>query len=100
MNYSRIDYANKKNKWTVMKYVASLDLLLQYVELMLKIGVQIDDRNIDAINREMQEQGIYRPGRLQAGIRNTSKSYRYATICSRIGERIPQLSSLLSATWS
>lgn len=61
MIQSEIDYSNKKDKWTVMKYVASFDLLLQYVELIKKIGFQVDDSSIDAINKEMQQTGVYTP---------------------------------------
>ena len=81
MNYNDIDYANKKNKWTIMKYVASFDLLLDYVEIIRKLNFQVDDKSIDLINREMQEKGYYNPKR---GPSKDTTYFKIIQICNNM----------------
>lgn len=56
-----IDRANKKSKWTVMKYVNSFDLILQYAKLIRNLKSRVDEETIVRINSIMKNVGIYQP---------------------------------------
>lgn len=56
-----IDRANKKAKWTVMKYVRSFDLLVQYASLIRDLKAKIDEKSIIEVNSIMEDLGIYIP---------------------------------------
>lgn len=73
-----VDYTNKKEKWTVMKYVEDFDLLLDYLQLIIKFHYQIDDATIDKINADMQRRGKYRP--LRKASRDTTE-FKIRQIC-------------------
>ena len=56
-----IDRTNKKAKWTVMKYVNSFKLLLQYADLIRDLSAKVDDESIRKINDLMKDLEIYQP---------------------------------------
>lgn len=56
-----IDRTNKKEKWTVMKYVNSFSLLLQYADLIRDLNAKVDDESIVEINSVMKGLNIYQP---------------------------------------
>lgn len=56
-----VNRRNKKEKWTVMKYVSSFDLLLQYADLIRNTNARVDDESIVELNMVMEEAGIYQP---------------------------------------
>lgn len=56
-----IDRTNKKAKWTVMKYVNSFELLLQYADLIRDLNAKVDDDSIAKINSVMRGLNIYQP---------------------------------------
>lgn len=56
-----IDRANKKAKWTVMKYVRNFDLLVQYAHLIRELKAKVDDEAIIEVNSIMEDLGIYIP---------------------------------------
>lgn len=59
--FDGINRANKKNKWTVMKYVNSFDLILQYADLIRDLNAKVDDDSIAEINSVMKDLNIYQP---------------------------------------
>lgn len=56
-----LDRSNKKEKWTVMKYVNSFDLILQYAELIRNLNAKVDNATIEKINSLMKGLNIYQP---------------------------------------
>lgn len=56
-----INRADKKSKWTVMKYVNSFELILQYAELIRELNARVDDDTIVEINSIMKDLNIYQP---------------------------------------
>ena len=56
-----INRADKKSKWTVMKYVNSFDLILQYADLIRDLNAKVDDSTIVEINSIMKDLNIYQP---------------------------------------
>ncbi len=56
-----INRADKKSKWTVMKYVNSFDLILQYADLIRDLNARVDDDTIKDINSIMKDMHIYQP---------------------------------------
>lgn len=56
-----INRADKKSKWTVMKYVNSFDLILQYADLIRDLNARVDDDTIMEINSIMKDMHIYQP---------------------------------------
>lgn len=56
-----IDRANKKAKWTVMKYVNSFELLVKYAKLIRELNAKVDDNTIKEINSIMKDLEIYQP---------------------------------------
>lgn len=61
MSTSNIDRSNKKDKWTVMKYVRNFELLVQYAELIRDLKAKVDDDSIIEVNSIMEDLGIYAP---------------------------------------
>lgn len=61
MNMDKINRADKKSKWTVMKYAMDTNLLIQYADLIRKLKAQVDEKSIDEINSIMKEAGQYTP---------------------------------------
>lgn len=53
--------SNKKDKWTIMKYVNKFDLLLKYATLIRNLNAKVDDRTIAEINNIMKGLNIYQP---------------------------------------
>lgn len=56
-----IDKRNKKDKWTIMKYVKDFDLILEYASVIRDLKARIDSDSIIEINSTMEELGIYVP---------------------------------------
>ena len=56
-----INRADKKSKWTVMKYVNSFDLILQYADLIRDLNAKVDEDTIKEINSIMKGMHIYQP---------------------------------------
>lgn len=56
-----LDRSNKKEKWTVMKYVNSFDLILQYADLIRDLNAKVDNATIERINSLMKGLNIYQP---------------------------------------
>ncbi len=56
-----LDKSNKKSKWTVMKYVNSFNLIVQYADLVRKLKAKVDDETIMKINQIMKDLNIYQP---------------------------------------
>ena len=56
-----IDRSNKKDKWTVMKYVRDFYLLVQYAELIRDLKAKVDKESIVEVNSIMEDLGIYIP---------------------------------------
>lgn len=56
-----IDRADKKSKWTVMKYVNDFNLLVQYADLIRDLKARVDDEAIIEVNDIMRSLGVYIP---------------------------------------
>lgn len=56
-----IDRTDKKSKWTVMKYVNSFDLILDYAKLIRELNAKVDEDTITQINSIMKDLKIYQP---------------------------------------
>lgn len=56
-----INRADKKSKWTVMKYVNSFELICQYASLIRELHAKVDDEAIVRINSIMKDLKIYQP---------------------------------------
>lgn len=56
-----INKADKKSKWTVMKYVNSFDLIVQYADLIRELNAKVDEESIKEINSIMKDLKIYQP---------------------------------------
>ena len=52
---------NKSDKWTMMKYIKSFDLMVKYAYVARKHGALFDDRSLDNINELMMDSGTYVP---------------------------------------
>ena len=61
MDMAEINRADKKSKWTVMKYVNSFDLIVQYAELIRDMNAKVDEDSIKKINSIMKDLQIYQP---------------------------------------
>lgn len=58
---AEINRADKKSKWTVMKYVNSFDLIVQYADLIRDLNAKVDEDSIKEINSIMKDLQIYQP---------------------------------------
>lgn len=56
-----INRADKKSKWTVMKYVNNFDLIIKYADLIRELNARVDEESIKAINSIMKDLKIYQP---------------------------------------
>lgn len=56
-----INRTDKKSKWTIMKYVNSFDLIVQYADLIRDLNAKVDDDTIVEINKIMKNLKIYQP---------------------------------------
>lgn len=56
-----VNRADKKAKWTIMKYVNNFNLLLEYADLIRDLKAKVDDDTIIEINSLMKDLGIYQP---------------------------------------
>ena len=56
-----LDRSNKKEKWTVRKYVRDFDLLVQYADLIRDLKAKVDVDAIVEVNSIMKDLGIYIP---------------------------------------
>lgn len=72
MDYRNIDRTNKKNKWTVMKYVSDFSLLLDYADLIRKLNFKVDEDTIESINQKMKDVKLYKPKNGKPSIDTTS----------------------------
>lgn len=52
---------DKKSKWTVMKYVRDIRLLVQYADLIRDLKAKVDEDTIIEINSTMEKLGVYQP---------------------------------------
>lgn len=56
-----MDRSNKKNKWTIMKYVNDFNLIIEYASTIRELKAKVDDNSIIEINSIMKDLGIYSP---------------------------------------
>lgn len=61
INKTIMDRSNKKNKWTVMKYVNDFDLIIEYADTIRTLKAKVDDDSIIELNSIMEDLGIYVP---------------------------------------
>ena len=54
MNMDKINRADKKSKWTVMKYVNDFNLLVQYADLIRNLKAKVDENSIIEVNSIMR----------------------------------------------
>lgn len=78
MDYNNINYRDKKSKWTIMKYVASYDLLITYAEIIKNLKFLVDDKTIDEINKEFVKTGVYKPIKKPS---NFTTSFKIIQLC-------------------
>lgn len=57
----KIKRADKKSKWTVMKYVNSFDLIVKYASLIRRLNAKVDEESIVEINSIMKNLDVYQP---------------------------------------
>ena len=57
----KIKRADKKSKWTVMKYVNSFDLIVKYASLIRRLNARVDEESIVQINSIMKNLDVYQP---------------------------------------
>ena len=58
---NKTDRADKKSKWTVMKYVNDFSLIVKYASLVRRLNAKVDEKSIVQINEIMKTLKIYQP---------------------------------------
>lgn len=56
-----MERTNKKEKWTLMKYVKDFNLILDYADLLRELKAKVDTGSIIEINKIMEQLNIYVP---------------------------------------
>jgi hypothetical protein len=61
MDFLAVDRSNKKDKWTIMKYVSDFSLILEYAYLIRQLKSEVDASAIEVINEKMESYKLYTP---------------------------------------
>jgi len=72
IDFGNIDRSDKKNKWTIMKYVAKFSLIVEYADLIRELKFKVDEETVKRINSIMKELHLYAPLNGKPSIDTTS----------------------------